>query len=365
MPNLNLEELPAEGLFLVGTPLAVYDRRILCARMSRGPDRDDRDDSRDLDTDGGRERPSPLSRWLEREPEKRKDGSGRSHGRDLSRSGEAEVEIHRLPERERNRDRAPERWDRTPTRTTIRHRGYRYRLRDSELETLTEIGRFRTVAVEDLSHYQYDDDNRLRDRDRRSLRQLGLVESHRVRGMGGSRLDVMVLSDRGRSLAARHSGMPNQRFFSGLVKPREAVHDAAIYRMFQAEADHIRREGGSVKRVLLDHELKSEVFGALERYRNDRGEGEDFLAVQQKIALASGLQVVDGKIPLPDLQIEYETNEGELARVNLELTTEHYKRSQIAAKASAGFKLYSLGGQSSGGRAVRDEREITSGILSL
>jgi hypothetical protein len=183
--------------------------------------------------------------------------------------------------------------------------------------------------------------------------------------MGGSRLDVIVLSDRGRSLIARHSGAPNQRFFGGLVKPREAFHDAAIYRMYQAEADHIRKEGGSIRRVLLDHELKSEVFGALERYRSDHDGGEDFLAVQQEIARANGLQVVDGRIPLPDLQIEYETTEGDLARVNLELTTEHYKRSQIAAKANAGFKLYSLGGQPSGGRAVRDEREITSEILSL
>jgi hypothetical protein len=159
--------------------------------------------------------------------------------------------------------------------------------------------------------------------------------------------------------------MPNQRFFSGLVKPREAVHDAGIYRMYQAEANHILNEGGAIKRVVLDHELKSQVFGVLERYRNDRDEGEEFLAVQQEIAQANGLHVVDGKIPLPDLQIEYETSEGDPARVNLELTTEHYKRSQIAAKARAGFKLYSLGGQPSGGRAVRDEREITSEILSL
>jgi hypothetical protein len=183
--------------------------------------------------------------------------------------------------------------------------------------------------------------------------------------MDGSRLDVIVLSERGRSLVARHSRVPNQRFFSGLVKPREAVHDAAIYRMYQAEANHIRKEGGSIKRVVLDHELKSKIFGALERCRNSSQEAKDFLAVQQELARANGLRVVDGKVPLPDLQIEYETSEGDLTRVNLELTTEHYKRSQIAAKASAGFKLYSLGGQSSGGQAVRDEREITSEILSL
>ena len=52
--------------------------------------------------------------------------------------------------------------------------------------------------------------------------------------------------------------------------------------------------------------------------------------------------------------------------VDLELTTDHYKKGQIAAKAAAGFTLYSLGGDSSGGGSgVREERELTSQILSL
>ena len=51
---------------------------------------------------------------------------------------------------------------------------------------------------------------------------------------------------------------------------------------------------------------------------------------------------------------------------DVELTTQHYKSSQISAKAEAGFTLYTLGGDSSSsGSPVRDEREITAGILSI
>ena len=57
---------------------------------------------------------------------------------------------------------------------------------------------------------------------------------------------------------------------------------------------------------------------------------------------------------------------GTSARVDVELTTQHYKSGQIAAKAEAGFSLYTLGGDgSNGGAPVRDEREITAGILSV
>ncbi|MEZ5394165.1 MAG: hypothetical protein R2724_15200 [Bryobacterales bacterium] len=49
-----------------------------------------------------------------------------------------------------------------------------------------------------------------------------------------------------------------------------------------------------------------------------------------------------------------------------QLTTDHYKQAQISAKAQAGFRPYSLSGDSSGaGSPVRAEREITAGILSI
>jgi hypothetical protein len=134
--------------------------------------------------------------------------------------------------------------------------------------------------------------------------------------------------------------------------------------MFQAEAEQIRANGGEVTRVVLDPELKSRVFAALEKQRQEALGYDDFERIRAQVAQANGLQVVDQKVPLPDLQIEYRTADGGLSRVNLELTTENYKGAQIAAKASAGFKLYSLG-DSSGGSPVRDEREVTAVILSL
>jgi hypothetical protein len=247
----------------------------------------------------------------------------------------------------------------------VRHIDRDYRLRDSEIHTLTEVGRFRAVDADDLEGHAYGGDRRRMSADLRSLREQGLVETHRIRAGEGDRLDVVVLSDQGRDLARRFDEATDQRHYSGLVKPREAEHDAAIYRMFQAEAERIRADGGEVTRVVLDHELKARVFGALEKRRQESCDADDFAQFQGQVAEANGLRVADHKIPLPDLQIEYRTADGGLSRVNLELTTKNYKGFQIAAKASAGFKLYALGDSSGSGSPVQDEREITADILSL
>jgi len=46
--------------------------------------------------------------------------------------------------------------------------------------------------------------------------------------------------------------------------------------------------------------------------------------------------VVDGKVSLPDLRIEYTNEEMEVARVDLELATDHYHAGHLAEKARAG-----------------------------
>ena len=71
----------------------------------------------------------------------------------------------------------------------------------------------------------------------------------------------------------------------------------------------------------------------------------------------------NGKIRLPDLRIEYETANGEAARVDLELATEHYRGDHMSAKSQAGFKIYadsrSFPPDGSYGRsAVFDDHEI-------
>lgn len=324
--------------------------------MSRGLDRDD--DGRDYYSERvqqtrqaiddirqrGKDREAP-----ERQPEER----------------QPEIEIHRLSARAPTSTREIDRTRTFERRRNVRHIDREYRLRDSEIHTLTEVGRFRAVDAADIQGHMYDGDRRRMSADLRSLRKQGLVETHRIRTGEGDRLDVVVLSNQGRDLARRFDQAPDQRHYSGLVKPREAEHDAAIYRMFQAEAERIRADGGEVTKVVLDQELKARVFGALEKRRQEGRDDDEFAQFQERVAEANGLRVVDKKIPLPDLQVEYRTADGGLSRVNLELTTKNYKGSQIAAKASAGFKLYALGDSSGGGSPVQDEREITADILSL
>ena len=101
------------------------------------------------------------------------------------------------------------------------------------------------------------------------------------------------------------------------MKPREAKHDAELYRVYQKEEDRIERRGGRVRRVLLDFELKRKVNRDLVRL----GPGKDDPDKKRDIAERHGLRVVHGRIPVPDLQIEYEMPDQSMARVNLELTT--------------------------------------------
>ena len=75
--------------------------------------------------------------------------------------------------------------------------------------------------------------------------------------------------------------------------------------------------------------------------------------------------MVDGTIQIPDLRLEYETREGSVARVDLELATEHYKPSQVAAKAQAGFTIYAPASQTGRLSAALEERGVIAEILSL
>lgn len=49
---------------------------------------------------------------------------------------------------------------------------------------------------------------------------------------------------------------------------------------------------------------------------------------------------VHSKVSFPDLRIEYTTQEMEIARVDLELSTGHYHAGPLAEKANAGFQIY-------------------------
>jgi hypothetical protein len=247
----------------------------------------------------------------------------------------------------------------------VRHRDHVFTLSNAELEAMHDIGRFRTVGEDDLLRFRYQGNARRLHADYLSLRSQGLVERRTI-SVGKTRkpLPVYTLTRDGKKVL-KSAGLDrsDQALYAGFVKPREAAHDAGIYRMFQAEASQIEVRGGRIDRVVLDFELKKKVYAELAKAR-DLGALE-YAERQAQIAAANGLTVVAGKIPLPDLRIEYETADGELAPVDLELATEHYHRGHISEKARAGFKMYGFTSTSRGSRAEWEGRETTAGILSL
>ena len=191
-------------------------------------------------------------------------------------------------------------------------------------------------------------------------------------GKGQERLSVLVLTGEGKLLIQQESrAHPEQRFYAGFVKPQEVAHDAAIYRMYRTEAAQIEKRGGTIQRVVLDYELKNKVYRPLAKARNLPP--LEYAMRQAEVAADHRLKVVDGKIPLPDLRIEYQSTEGELAKVDLELATEHYHGAHAAGKLKAGFKVYAdrtcasrLNASLTYGRSsVYEGPELTATILSL
>jgi hypothetical protein len=224
----------------------------------------------------------------------------------------------------------------------VAHRDRTYQLRGSETDLLAIIGTFRVVPTHDLPGA---DDTRAGDL--KHLAEQGLIE-HRQIVINDQPTTIVTLTKDGKDLLESHkesrSRTRDQVYHSGFVKPRELAHDAQLYRLYKAEAARIRAEGGTVRRVVLDYELKREYQTFLNR--PDRGDDLSAEEARRAFALAADLPHDKGHIELPDLRIEYETEAGIVAYRDVELVTEHYSRGQVAGKSAAGFGLYRAAGAS-------------------
>lgn len=248
------------------------------------------------------------------------------------------------------------------TRKTYRLRDRNYRLRSSEIHTLGELGKFRAVAAKDLEEFAYVGERHLMRADVRNLLRQGLVSEKAVPHQETSPRRLLTLTKEGHRLLKATKSVPtNQSIHHGFAKPREAHHDADLYRLYHTAAEKIQREGGRNLRVVLDYELKKRIYGEIAKRTPDRNRNTH----KEDIAEKHGLKVVRGKIPLPDLRVEYETPEGEMARLDLELATEHYRARNLAEKAQAGFSIYAHPQDAPGLRRVMDEHELTAEILNL
>jgi hypothetical protein len=265
------------------------------------------------------------------------------------------------PEQQRNIERSLEQSSRplpsAPSRTTLYDRDRGYRLRESEIQTIAELGKFRVIALEDLAQHAYHGRRHQFDQDRQSLIRKALVRQRTFEGPEASPRKLLTLTRRGHRLLRATRLLPaTQEVYHDFANPRAANHDADLYRLYQKEAPRIEAKGGRNLRVILDYELKRKIL------RDVANLGAQ---AQTEIAARNGLRVVRNKIPLPDLTIEYEDCQGDIARVNLELVTEHYRPGQVAEKVRAGFSLYTPHGETDRLRRVLDQHELTADILSL
>jgi hypothetical protein len=146
--------------------------------------------------------------------------------------------------------------------TTYRHRNRQYSLRESEVKTLIEVGKFRVIPADDLGRLGYRGDRSRMESNVQNLRRQGLIEQHSIEGHESYSKQVLTLTKEGHKLLSEKNLIPNrQAIYHGFVKAKEARHDADLYRLYHKVAKEIDRVGGRVRRVVLDYELKREQRG--------------------------------------------------------------------------------------------------------
>lgn len=218
-------------------------------------------------------------------------------------------------------------------------------LRNSDVQLLAIVGAFRLVDARDLADLPGDTDRWHGDLEH--LRRQGLVNVA-PHVLNGERTAVVTLTDDGRLLLERHrsdsADHPLQHFYAGADKARETTHDAQLFRVYQAAGAAILERGGSIRRVVLDVELKHDYQRFLQQTNrgDSHSDGRPKRSPDEIAEWAHDhrLSVVDGHVQFPDVRIEYEHPDGTCDREDLELATEHYSARAIGAKHTAGFSVH-------------------------
>lgn len=166
---------------------------------------------------------------------------------------------------------------------------------------------------------------------------------------GGKPYEVLTLTKKG--LEYMRSQPDQQRYWAGVVKPRELEHDLMIYPAYQKEAEEIKAAAGSVKRVILDFELKSEINSKMNRQT-----GPERSIRQKEVADEYDLPIVNNHVALPDARIEYVDADGHSHHRDIEVTTRHYKGQHMAGRKTSGFRIHQAGYS---GAAIRDDHRLT------
>ena len=238
---------------------------------------------------------------------------------------------------------------RGPEREIVRERKRSYELNGREAEALATVAAFRVVQVSDVQEILGQQrGGRSAQRSLDHLQASGLLERVRLERRDD---DVVVLTDRGRDLLEanryEHAGNPRQAFYAGLRKPCELTHDVQVYRACRDAATRIRNQGGHVRRVVLDYELKRKYQHFLQERNRGRADstGRPDRTPEEIAAWAKDHDLpCDGnRVRFPDARIEFEDCDRQEQHRDIEVVTPHYRGAHAAAVARSGFQSYGGG----------------------
>jgi DNA-binding MarR family transcriptional regulator len=177
------------------------------------------------------------------------------------------------------------------SRSAYYTRSRAYRIRGSEIQTLAELGKFRAVGTADLARHAYRGQREDMQEDIRNLARQGLIRKKTCEGPDANSRELLTLTNEGSKLLRANHFLPeDQAAYYGFVKPKEANHDADIYRLYQKGIINILDQSGRNPRVVLDFELKKNLNRDFARFGTES---------RNEIAARYGLEVVRGKVPFP------------------------------------------------------------------
>ena len=219
--------------------------------------------------------------------------------------------------------------------------------RDRSERALADVGIHSCVSFRDLAETHFGGHPYTARRAVNAWIREGLARESTARGPKGKPFKVLVLTREGaaavRDLATEQGLDPGQRIGSARLRRGQVAHDTAIYRACGLERRRLLEEGAAIRRVRLDGELRSTVARRSESARVRDGRRA---ADAERLRAARALELpIDarGRVRYPDAQIEYVDAGGRAGRVNIEVTSEHYRAGRVRAKAAAGFVLHANG----------------------
>ena len=307
-----------------------------------------------------------MSRWPHdidpRQPPPDRAAVDRSDGKQSAENGRIQQQARERSKQSGRRSRNYRKVDpRTGHRRELgraRHKGLD--INERTHACLQEVGLYRCASHRDLVEAHFSGNRFAAAKGLQRLVRAGAMQEHQVRGPKGGAFTLYTLTKSGAALAQRLAvkrGLdPEQRAWAGMVKPREAAHDADVAKACRKEIEALTARGARLRRILIDAEMKGILAKRSEAARARKGKEEADRA-RRKAATELHLPCDDqGHVRIPDAQIQYVDEAGNLGRVNVEVGTDHYREATVKGKSAAGFSMH--GGK--GGQAPNTRTSLSS-----